>query len=106
MLLACQTTQKMKNRKWEEMPADCLVNILGRLDIESKLLHIPAVCKSWYQAVHNPLCWQQLDFKDLTLGSDRTLLMKTVVKLSQGCVTSLVLWDKFTTKDIIYLSKA
>ncbi|WOH12302.1 hypothetical protein DCAR_0831804 [Daucus carota subsp. sativus] len=96
----------MKDRKWEEMSTDCLVNIFGRLDMKSRLLDIPGVCKTWYQAVHNPLCWQQLDFSDFTIRHYRAELLKIVVKLSQGCVTSLVLSHDSTKKDLIYLSKA
>ncbi|KAL1806052.1 hypothetical protein ACET3Z_029120 [Daucus carota] len=81
----------MGDRRWEEMPSDCLVDIFGRLDSQSKLLHIPAVCKTWNQAVDNPLCWQQLDFNDFILCACPNQLMETVVNLSQGCVTSLTL---------------
>ncbi|KAH7857824.1 hypothetical protein Vadar_016909 [Vaccinium darrowii] len=41
---------------------DCLANIFGRVGIESLLLDVPFVCKSWYKATLSPLCWQRLVF--------------------------------------------
>ncbi|KAK6914299.1 hypothetical protein RJ641_021620 [Dillenia turbinata] len=55
----------MEERKWEELQTDCLVNILKRVGIESLLLDVPLVCKTWYNATHNPLCWSNLIFPDL-----------------------------------------
>ncbi|GFY92958.1 hypothetical protein Acr_08g0013540 [Actinidia rufa] len=46
---------------------DCLVNIFGRVGLESLLLDVPFVCKSWYKVTLNPQCWRRLDFSKLTL---------------------------------------
>ncbi|KAL7176450.1 hypothetical protein ACSBR2_029895 [Camellia fascicularis] len=46
---------------------DCLVNVLGRVGIESLLIDVPFVCKSWYKATRSPLCWRQLDFLEISL---------------------------------------
>lgn len=39
---------------------DCLVNVIRRVGMESLILDVPFVCKSWYKATLNPLCWQKL----------------------------------------------
>ncbi|KAK9933206.1 hypothetical protein M0R45_020409 [Rubus argutus] len=49
-------------RRWEDLNKDCLLNILGRIDMESLLLDVPFVCKSWYKATLNPSCWKHLEF--------------------------------------------
>lgn len=49
-------------RKWEDLDFDCLVDIFERLDMESLLLGVPFVCKSWYKASRSPSCWQHIDF--------------------------------------------
>nr|CAN63346.1 hypothetical protein VITISV_012622 [Vitis vinifera] len=38
---------KMEGRKWEELNMDCLVNVFQRVGMESLLLDVPFVCKSW-----------------------------------------------------------
>ncbi|KAK9933185.1 hypothetical protein M0R45_020389 [Rubus argutus] len=53
-------------RRWEELDVDCLVSIFGRVGMESLLLDVPFVCKSWYKATLNPSCWQSLIFPELT----------------------------------------
>ncbi|CAL5395016.1 unnamed protein product [Camellia sinensis] len=58
--------EKMEGRKWEEMNMDCLVNVFGRVGIESLLLDVPFVCKSWYKATLSPLCWQTLVFPSMS----------------------------------------
>ncbi|KAM5569544.1 hypothetical protein ABKV19_016850 [Rosa sericea] len=35
-------------RRWEELEVDCLVNIFGRVGMESLLLDVPFVCKSCF----------------------------------------------------------
>lgn len=52
----------MEGQKWEDLEVDCLVNVLGRAGMESLLLNVPFVCKSWYKANLSPLCWEHLDF--------------------------------------------
>ncbi|KAK1378111.1 F-box domain-containing protein [Heracleum sosnowskyi] len=96
----------MEERKWEDMSTDCLANIFGRLDIESRLLHIPAVCKHWYRAVQNPLCWEKLDFRAIDSESKLSQLMKIVANHSERCAISHVLVHFCTTKDLIQLSEA
>ncbi|XP_059630059.1 F-box/LRR-repeat protein At3g48880-like [Cornus florida] len=94
----------MEERKWEELNMDCLVNALGRLEMESLLFDIPFVCKSWYKATLNPLCWHHLDFLKITdsfksrlVGGYRlkrlnaTRLVKFVINRSGGSAVSLVI---------------
>ncbi|KAJ6797108.1 F-box/LRR-repeat protein-like [Iris pallida] len=52
-------------RKWEEMERDCLVCIFQRLSLEDLTLSVPLVCKSWFGASLDPLCWRVLDFQRL-----------------------------------------
>ncbi|KAJ6864118.1 hypothetical protein NC651_034835 [Populus alba x Populus x berolinensis] len=57
---------EMEERKWEDLEFYCLVNVLGRVGMESLLLDVPFVCKSWYRASLDPSCWKHLVFpKDL-----------------------------------------
>lgn len=53
---------KMEGRKWEELNMDCLVNVFRRVGMESLLLDVPFVCKSWYKASLDPKCWESLIF--------------------------------------------
>lgn len=46
---------------------DCLVCIFERLGLEDLILGVPLVCKSWYEASSNPLCWKSLNFAQLDL---------------------------------------
>ena len=52
----------MEGRKWEDINKDILVNVLGRVGMESLLLDVPFVCKSWYKASREPQCWEHLIF--------------------------------------------
>ncbi|KAL7177290.1 hypothetical protein ACSBR2_030609 [Camellia fascicularis] len=54
---------------------DCLVNVLGRVGIESLLIDVPFVCKSWYKATESPLCWRQLDFLEISLDDCTSLFI-------------------------------
>ena len=47
----------MEGRKWEELNMDCLVNVFQRVGMESLLLDVSFVCKSWYKASLDPKCW-------------------------------------------------
>ncbi|KAM7488841.1 hypothetical protein LguiB_026325 [Lonicera macranthoides] len=76
-------------RKWEDLSMDCLVNILGRVGMESLILDIPFVCKSWYNATFSPLCWQNLDFSTVTFFGDFKLHFKQRVR------SELRVWGKF-----------
>ncbi|KAJ9555807.1 hypothetical protein OSB04_010421 [Centaurea solstitialis] len=52
----------MEQRDWNELPAHCLIEILGKVGIESLVATIPFVCKSWHDATFYPQCWQRLVF--------------------------------------------
>uniref|UniRef100_A0A5B6YY14 F-box/LRR-repeat protein n=1 Tax=Davidia involucrata TaxID=16924 RepID=A0A5B6YY14_DAVIN len=55
----------MEGQKWEDLNMDCLVNEFGRVGMESLLLDVPFVCKSWYKAAVDPRCWEQLIFPNI-----------------------------------------
>ena len=96
----------MEERKWENLNEDFLVNIFGRLDVESLLLDVPLVCKQWYRATFNPLSWQNIvfsvDIYPSTFGISE--LIKFVVGRSQGCATNIVLGDCISREDLIFVS--
>ncbi|KAK9920218.1 hypothetical protein M0R45_028776 [Rubus argutus] len=52
------------SRRWEELDEDCLTNVFAKVGMESLLLSVPFVCKSWYTTTLNPLCWKFLSFPD------------------------------------------
>ncbi|CAL9006753.1 unnamed protein product [Prunus brigantina] len=54
----------MDEQRWEDLEMDCLVKVLEKVGMESLLLDVPFVCKSWYKATLNPSCWQSLIFPD------------------------------------------
>ena len=53
---------QMEGRKWDDLNEDILVNVLGRVGMESLLLDAPFLCKSWYKASREPQCWENLIF--------------------------------------------
>ena len=55
----------MERRDWNELPVHCLVEVLGRVGIESLVETVPLVCKPWYDATFYPQCWQRLVFTRL-----------------------------------------
>ncbi|KAL5977325.1 hypothetical protein ACLOJK_021671 [Asimina triloba] len=57
-------------RRWEELPMDCLVQVFERLSLEDKSLGVPFVCKSWYEASLSPACWRVLDFRSIDFEPD------------------------------------
>ncbi|XP_057484424.1 F-box/LRR-repeat protein At3g48880-like [Actinidia eriantha] len=61
----------MREPKWEDLDRNCLVSILGRVGLESLLLAVPFVCKSWYKATRIPQSWQHLDFSVLIYDDSR-----------------------------------
>ncbi|KAA8545072.1 hypothetical protein F0562_019829 [Nyssa sinensis] len=124
----------MEERKWEELDMDCLVNVLGRLDIEMLILDIPFVCKRWHKASLSPLCWQHLDFsKILDIFTSRlkdknfhvspidrkmnptsnfedkdlfvTTLIKSVIKRNNKSTVSLVFPMCYTIEALIYAAE-
>ena len=58
---------QMEGRKFEDLNMDCMINVLERVGMESLLLDVPFVCKSWYKATLNPKCWEQLIFPKMTI---------------------------------------
>ncbi|GFY81614.1 hypothetical protein Acr_01g0014230 [Actinidia rufa] len=104
---------------------DCLVNIFGRLGLESLVLDVPFVCKSWYRAALNPECWRHLDFSKLKLHDslsydDFTLrlmsthqivgnfpitpFIKSVVKRSGRSATYIALPEYCTEEALLYIA--
>ncbi|XP_004308782.1 PREDICTED: F-box protein FBW2-like [Fragaria vesca subsp. vesca] len=55
----CRTKDR---RRWEDLNRDCLVNVFEKVGIESMLLAIPFVCKTWYKTSLDPACWKRLIF--------------------------------------------
>ncbi|KAJ6749501.1 hypothetical protein OIU85_000170 [Salix viminalis] len=115
----------MEERKWEDLEFDCLVNVLGRVDMESLLLYVPFVCKSWYEASLNPSCWKHLvfpqdmhsswDVEDLTLIQKFNLwydihkcslysFIKFVVGRSHGSCTDLSLPSHCSEEVLKYIA--
>ncbi|KAM7488838.1 hypothetical protein LguiB_026322 [Lonicera macranthoides] len=110
----------MERRKWEDMNTDCLANIFGRVGIDSLGLNIPFVCKSWYKATLNPLCWQYLNLQHQYVSifqgtlqfvklrfpkRDFNAVLKSAANRSQGCTTEVVLPKFCTTEELLYLSE-
>lgn len=94
-----------------------MVNIFGRLEVESLLLDVPLVCKPWHKATLTPLCWQRLAFPSDIFKSriladayqvgaqgPRRGLIKLVVNRSQRSATLLQLPDKCTRDELVYVS--
>ncbi|CAL5357478.1 unnamed protein product [Camellia sinensis] len=114
----------MEGGKWEDLNMDCLVNVFGRVGIESLLLDVPFMCKSWYKATLSPLCWRLLDFSKISLDSwsydesisrllnkyqlyDKlsvTAFIKFVVKRSARSATFLSLPDCCTEEALLYVA--
>ncbi|XP_059650686.1 F-box/LRR-repeat protein At3g48880-like [Cornus florida] len=108
----------MEERKCEELNMDCLVNVLGRLGMESLLFDVPFVCKSRYKATLNPLCWQHLDFPKTSnsfksrlldeyrsKGFKATELIKLAIDRSGGSAVSLVVPMYFTDEAFVCLAE-
>ncbi|PIA33348.1 hypothetical protein AQUCO_04100043v1 [Aquilegia coerulea] len=55
-------------RNWEDLSMDCLIKVFERVGLESLILDIPFVCKSWYKASLDPLCYKLLYFEFLPLN--------------------------------------
>ncbi|KAM1270353.1 hypothetical protein ACFX13_032272 [Malus domestica] len=51
-------------RRWEDLKMDCLVKVFEKVGVESLLLDVPFVCKSWHKATLNPSCWKNLVFPE------------------------------------------
>ncbi|KAJ9676414.1 hypothetical protein PVL29_025101 [Vitis rotundifolia] len=114
----------MEERKWEELNMDILVNVFGRVGMESLLLDVPFVCKSWYKASREPQCWEHLIFPEYIKPDDIweenspdrgfaerlvttyqenlsvTAFMKFIVNRSCGCAAIIKL-PKFCTEEAL-----
>ncbi|CAL5416383.1 unnamed protein product [Camellia sinensis] len=116
--------REMEGGKWEDLNMDSLVNVFGRVGIESLLLDVPFMCKSWYKATLSPLCWRLLDFSKISLDSwfyDESIsrlldkyqlydklsvsaFIKFVVKRSARFATFLLLPDCCTEEALLYVA--
>lgn len=115
----------MAQREWENLNIDCLVEVFKWVGMESLLLSIPLVCKSWYKATLHPKCWEILVFPDIRCSEKfpRSLTMhfvhsyrlswqdfpsasfaEFVVSRSQGSVTTLVLPGTCSYQALEYVS--
>ncbi|KAK9933213.1 hypothetical protein M0R45_020416 [Rubus argutus] len=54
----------MDQRRWENLDKDYLVKVFENVDMESLLLDVPFVCKSWHKVTLNPSCWKRLIFPE------------------------------------------
>ncbi|KAM5560695.1 hypothetical protein ABKV19_021721 [Rosa sericea] len=52
------------SRRWEDLEVDCLANVFAKVGMESLVLALPFVCKSWYATALSPLCWKFLSFPE------------------------------------------
>ncbi|XP_074348513.1 uncharacterized protein LOC141687212 [Apium graveolens] len=103
----------MEERKWENLNYDCLVNVLKRVDLETKLFDVPLVCKHWYYTLLNLLCWQKLVFPfnyeesrlTTALEDEKNVarLMKFVVNRSLGRATTFLAPIFATIEDVMYV---
>lgn len=48
-------SEKMHERRWENLGMDCITMVFARVGMESLILSLPFVCKSWYAATLDPL---------------------------------------------------
>ena len=118
----------MEERKWEELNMDILVNVFGRVGMESLLLDVPFVCKPWYKASREPQCWGHLIFPeyikpDDIWGEDSpdrgfserlvttyqenlsvTAFMRFIVNRSCGCATIIKLPKDCTEEALEYIA--
>ncbi|XP_061994319.1 F-box/LRR-repeat protein At3g48880-like [Rosa rugosa] len=119
----------MDQRRWEDLDKDCLVKVFEKVDMESLLLDIPFVCKSWHKETLNPSCWKSLIFPEFEpefpyefdypiherfvsefgLDSNRvseTAFIKFVVNRSQGKAVFLKLPGFSTVEAFEYVADA
>ncbi|WKA11817.1 hypothetical protein VitviT2T_029279 [Vitis vinifera] len=107
---------------------DILVNVFGRVGMESLLLDVPFVCKPWYKASREPQCWEDLIFPeyikpDDIWGEDSpdrgfserlvttyqenlsvTAFMRFIVNRSCGCATIIKLPKDCTEEALEYIA--
>ncbi|XP_059590697.1 putative F-box/LRR-repeat protein 19 isoform X2 [Vitis vinifera] len=118
----------MEERKWEELNMDILVNVFGRVGMESLLLDVPFVCKPWYKASREPQCWEHLIFPEYIKPDDIwgkyspdrgfserlvttyqenlsvTAFMRFIVNRSCGCATIIKLPRHCTEEALEYIA--
>lgn len=128
MIFNLCSQMEMEGRKWEELNTDILVNVFGRVGMESLLLDVPFVCKSWYKASREPRCWEDLIFPEYIKpdhileenSPDRrfaerlamkyqenlsiTAFMKFIVNRSCGCATFIKLPNYCTEEALEYVA--
>ncbi|KAL6315411.1 hypothetical protein AAG906_000524 [Vitis piasezkii] len=104
-------------RKWEELNINCLVNVFQKVGMETLLLDVPLVCKSWYKATLHPMCWQHLIFpENFEAFADRimkeyqkeipiTSFIKFIVNRSSRCATTLMLPNRCSEEGLEYAAK-
>ncbi|PSS23948.1 F-box/LRR-repeat protein [Actinidia chinensis var. chinensis] len=110
----------MEGGKWEDLTMDVLVNVLERVGIESLLLSIPFVCKSWYKATLRSECWRRLDFSEISFNFHfvlrvmdtyhihnlhATRFVKSVVKRSNRSATLLTIPSWGTEEALLYVAR-
>ncbi|CAI9115923.1 OLC1v1016938C1 [Oldenlandia corymbosa var. corymbosa] len=55
----------MDDRNWKDLGLDCLAEVFKWVGLETLLLSVPFVCKSWHKATLDPKCWQILIFPEI-----------------------------------------
>lgn len=70
---------QMEEQKSVELNMDCLVNVLGRVEMDSLLFAVPYVCKSRYQVSLDPVCWKRFVFPHF-----EQTIMKRFMKVYQS----------------------
>ncbi|KAF5204602.1 F-box/LRR-repeat protein [Thalictrum thalictroides] len=65
-------------RRWEDLNTDCLIKIFEKLGLESLILDIPFVCKSWYKASLDPLVYKVLRFEFMNV-EEKTMWATTKI---------------------------
>jgi len=118
---------KNEERKWDVLNMDCLANIFGRVGIESMLLDVPFVCKSWSKVTLRPLCWRRLVFPGMSQGPwyynfftyrlmeeyqvlgvgvfPITSFMKSVINRSRRSATVVALPSCCTEEALVYVAE-
>lgn len=95
---------------------DCLVNVLGRVEMDSLLFAVPYVCKSWYKVSLDPVCWKRLVFPHFeqmvmkrfmevyqSIGPfSVTSFINSIIRRSNRLATALVLPDYCTKEALEY----
>ncbi|KAJ9701178.1 hypothetical protein PVL29_006498 [Vitis rotundifolia] len=106
----------MEEQKLVELNMDCLVNVLGRVEMDSLLFAVPYVCKSWYKVSLDPVCWKRLVFPHFeqmvmkrfmevyqSIGPfSVTSFINSIVRRSNRLATALVLPDYCTKEALEY----